>query len=272
MNVATAASTPLAQDRMQSVLARVMQHCDLPPLPAVSAQALSLLRDPSANAEDMARLIGTDGSLAARVVKLSRSAMYLRRTAPVTLRDAILTVGFAGLRQILLAASVRSIFKIEKAAATRLWEHGLVTALAAEELRKRDNDRHSDSFLVGLLHDVGRQLFFIANPGAAHELPDDDMAAEQAVFGITHVDAGTALAQRWGLDDDAALAILGHHDDEPVGPALRLANADRIANALGHRISATGNRGVDLSSLSPDLADCAARVAELFAEQRALFD
>lgn len=252
------------------MLSRVTEKCDLPPLPAVSAHALKLLRDPSSTAEDMSKLISTDATLAARVLKLSRSSMYLRRTPPSTLRDAILTVGFAGLRQILLAASVRSIFKIEKVAAQRLWAHALATALAAEELRRRHRERDGDIFLAGLLHDVGRQLFFFADADAMATLGGQDLAGEERVFGANHVQVGACLAQQWGLDDNVVLAILGHHDADPQAGALRLAQADRIADAIGHGL--TEMAPDSLPALDPELEECAEAVIQQFAEQQSLFD
>ena len=51
---------------------------------------------------------------------------------------------------------------------------------------------------------------------------------------------------------------------------LRLAQADRIADAIGHGLTETAPDSLPL--LDPDLAECAERVIEQFAEQQSLFD
>src|SRR6185295_1818735 len=96
------------RDQTRALFLRIAETCDLPPLPAVAARAMSLARDPDACATDLARVVMTDTALAARVLKISRSVTYLRREPPRTLQEAIVVVGFQALRKILVAASARS--------------------------------------------------------------------------------------------------------------------------------------------------------------------
>ena len=84
---------------------------ELPPLPQVAARALALTRDPRVRMQDIVRVVGSDGAFAAQVLRISRSATYLgRRRAPQTLGDAITTIGFESVRQILIVAAARSSF------------------------------------------------------------------------------------------------------------------------------------------------------------------
>ena len=102
-------SVSTTRDNVRTLFARVAETCDLPPLPAVALRAMRLARDPDAKADDLARVVSTDTAIAARVLRIARSAIYVRRSAPRTLREAIMTVGFHALRKILVAASARSI-------------------------------------------------------------------------------------------------------------------------------------------------------------------
>src|SRR4051794_22763830 len=61
---------------VRSVFAHVAQTCDLPPLPAVAARALTLARDPNTKADELSRLVMTDAALAARVLKIAQSVVY----------------------------------------------------------------------------------------------------------------------------------------------------------------------------------------------------
>ena len=77
---------PTTRDNVRTLFARVAATCDLPPLPAVAMRAMRLARDPDAKADDLARVVSTDAAIAARVLRIARSAIYVRRNAPRTLR------------------------------------------------------------------------------------------------------------------------------------------------------------------------------------------
>jgi putative nucleotidyltransferase with HDIG domain len=221
------------RERVRALVERVAETCDLPALPAVAARALALARDRDARVDDLARLVMTDAALAARVLKISRSVLYVRREPPATLRQAILTVGFGALRKILIAASARSVFRADDAVAQRLWEHALATALATDELAALAGEpRGGASFIAGLLHDVGRLIFHLSQPAAFAALEGGE-EAEVAAFGVTHATVGGCLAARWGLEDEVVEAIMLHHAPGMSPLAARLAAADRIARAIG---------------------------------------
>src|SRR5262245_58698244 len=133
---ASTAGEAITRDDVRATFNRIAETCDLPPMPAAAARALRLARDPDTTTDALAKVVLTDPALAARVLTMSRSVLYLRRTPPGSLREAIVTVGFQGLRRILMAASARSAFDANDKVAQALWAHSLVTALAAEELTK----------------------------------------------------------------------------------------------------------------------------------------
>src|SRR5262249_15623567 len=97
----TSQSTP---DRFRELFDRVAELCDLPPLRAVAPRAMALARDPEVKTDDLAAVVSTDAAIAVRVLRISRSALYVRRKPPETLKEAIATVGLDGLRKILVAA------------------------------------------------------------------------------------------------------------------------------------------------------------------------
>jgi putative nucleotidyltransferase with HDIG domain len=267
-----ASARAIARDDVRAVFAHIAETCDLPPMPAAAARALKLARDPDTTTEALAKVVLTDPALAARVLTMSRSVLYLRRTPPRTLQEAIVTVGFQGLRRILMAASARSAYSADDVVAQRLWAHSLATALAADELAKAegtDTAGGGDAFIAGLLHDVGKLIFHLADPKAFANLGVFDAERERELFGATHDIAGACVADMWGLDEVVVKAILGHHGgDEPSPLAALIARADRIATEIGYASFTTEAP----SATDPEVPELCDRVRTLFESERSLFE
>jgi len=265
----TGAEMP-TREAMRALFAHVSEHCDLPPLPAVAARATVLVRDPNAKADDLARLVATDAAIAARVLRVSRSAVYTRLQPPRTLQEAITTVGFDVLRRILVVASARTAYRPNDKVAQSLWEHALATALAADELAVlAGGQRGGSDFIAGLLHDVGKLVFHLSAPRVFAGLTDDDEAMEADLFGVTHAAVGACLAEQWGLDDDVVGGIMSHHRSnvaEISAMGARLAEADEIVLELECETPAPD------TSRDEQRVRVAARVADLLASERTLFD
>jgi len=274
MSTATAApAAAISRDDVRSTFNRIAETCDLPPMPAAAARALRLARDPDTTTDELARVVLVDPALAARVLTMSRSVLYLRRTPPKSLREAIVTVGFQGLRRILMAASARSAFSADDKVAQALWAHSLATALAADELAKvapNAAELGGDAFIAGLLHDIGKLIFHVADPKAYAQLGVCDAAKEREFFGATHDLAGSCVAEIWGLDDDVVQAILGHHGGDAQTPlAVLIGRADLIATEIGYGSVPQGAVPGLAAGESPEIAE---RVRTLFESERSLFD
>lgn len=242
-------------------------------MPAAAARALRLVRDPDTTTEALARVVLTDAALAARVLTISRSVLYLKRTPPRSMHEAILTVGFQGLHRILMVASARSAFSADDHVAQVLWAHSLATALAADELDKQGADKAASSggeaFLAGLLHDIGRLIFHVGDPRAFAALGYFDAAKEYEIFGATHDVVGACVADLWGLDPGIVEAILGHHAEGEVSAlAALVGRADRLATEIGYG-SVAHDTPAPGAGEPPELAE---RVRTLFESERALFD
>jgi HD-like signal output (HDOD) protein len=275
--------------RVRRTLARLSITGELPTLPAAASAALALARDPDSDIDDVSRLIRTDVSLAARIVRVANSAGYGRRNPAKTLIEAIGTIGLRKTCDLLVAAATRDLFKGPEHVVRSMWDHALATAIAAEELavatRRVDP---AGAFLPGLFHDVGRLAFMVADPVAGHLIRDLAAAGEGDVselesdwFGFSHAEASAILAADWGLDAAQADAIRRHHEPERAvaGKALApiLWAADRLARSLGY---ATDTRLTEivLGGPEPSFTDlplddeerCAERVRAAFTEQSVL--
>jgi HD-like signal output (HDOD) protein len=276
--------------RVRRTLARLSITGELPTLPPAATAALALARDPNSDMEDLSRLIRTDVSLAARVLRVANSAGYGRRAHARTLTEAIGTIGLRKTCDLLVVACTRDLFRGPDPAVRVLWDHALVTAIATEELARvtREVDA-ATAFLPGLFHDVGRLSFLVADPVAGHLIRDLAAAGEGETrelesewFGFAHSDASAILAGDWGLDAAQADGIRWHHEPARAGVgkplAVLLCAADRMARNLGYGTDARltevvlGEPEPVLAGLAPDAeARCAERVRAAYIEQSALF-
>jgi HD-like signal output (HDOD) protein len=263
-----------SRSALRELFNKVSESCDLPPLPAVAVRAIALARDPNVGSDQLVRVVSTDGALAARVVSIARSVRYLRREPPRSLDAAIQTVGFQALRRILIAASARAAYRVDDAVAHALWEHALATALAADELAQLAGEpRGGDSFIAGLMHDIGKLVLHLSDNRNFAALDHDDEGREQEIFGVTHEQVGACLAEHWGLEDAVVWAILSHHR-APVESKLaqRIQLADRIACRIGYGCTRAAEtvEPIELPT-AHSLDEVTDRISASFEAERTLF-
>ena len=263
-----------SRSALRELFTKVSASCDLPPLPAVAVRAIALARDPNVGADQLVRVVSTDGALAARVVSIARSVRYMRREPPRSLDAAIQTVGFQALRRILIAASARAAYRADDAVAQALWEHALATALAADELaRLAAEPRGGNAFIAGLMHDIGKLVLHLSDNVNFAALDHDDEGREHEIFGVTHDQVGACLAEHWGLEDDVVWAILSHHR-APVESKLarRIELADRIACRIGYGCTRNADTVEPIELTGADsLDEVCERVRASFETERTLF-
>jgi len=264
------------RDQLIVFLSKVVEKCDLPTIPKVAARAMHLTRQPDARIQEVARVIMSDASLTAQMLKISRSAAYLgRREPPRTLEEAITTVGFQTMRRILLVAGVRSAYVMGDPVVERLWEHALATALAADELGQvvAGQPHGGEGFIAGLLHDIGKLVFHLANATAFACLPPFDGASEIRAFGVSHAAVGSYLLNTWGLEPTVVRAV-GNHHVRPLraGLATTVVTADWIAHKIGFGSVRDEIGALEAVDETVDLLAVADRVSCVFDKERALFD
>ena len=227
---------------------------DLPPLPQVAAQVLRLAADPDSTTAELQRVIATDQALSAQILKIANSAMFGMVREVKTLTQAIMTLGFSTIKSIAIASSARNLYSRGGTGLQErlLWEHALITALAARAYGQAfRSPRTEEAFLAGLLHDIGKSVMGIKFPeryGAlvrsVYNEGTDGLEAELELFGFDHAMVGEALLLAWNLPRGLANTVRWHHD--PVhAPADDLALTAFVA--LGNQMAMERNAGIGQS-------------------------
>ena len=105
---------------------------------------------------------------------------------------------------------------------TRVWQHSLKTGYLAAliSLNQRGEQRMVwQSFVGGVLHDIGMLLFLTQQPKVFSTVVDiaqhrgwDLPVVERQLMGSTHAEIGTSFLARWGVDE-VLLDTVAFHDD-----------------------------------------------------------
>lgn len=206
---------------MASVMERIKRIEELPSLPAVAMEALSLAHSPNVTIGELSEVIHKDPPLAAKILKMANSSFYRRGNQMVeTIQRAITILGLNEIVNITSSVSVLTTFTSRKGFIWEsFWDHCVGTALVARYLAgKLRMDTRGREFVGGLLHDLGK---IVLDHAAREEFTRAlDLAsargcalyeAEQEVLGTTHMEVGAYLAERWKLPDYLTDIIHWHH-------------------------------------------------------------
>lgn len=194
---------------------------DLPTMPAIASQVVRTVDDPDSSIDDIRALIEQDAAIAARILKISNSALYGFPSEIQSLSHAISLLGTMTVRNLVLAASMKETYKRFGLMEKLLWQHsslsGPVAALLADY---RGIGVDPDiAFTAGLMHHIGktalanshrteyeRVMMTVYNEGRSFT------DVENEVFGFSHAELGAAVVQQWGLPDSLILTIQHHHN------------------------------------------------------------
>ena len=198
---------------------------DLPSVPAIAATVIALVEDPNASAEDLRAVIERDPALAARILKVANSSLFGFSRRIETLRHAIALLGFRTVKNLVLGASMKEVFKRFGLTERLLWEHATRAGAVAARLSEHpgvDVDRE-EAFTVGLLHDLGKIALNNAAPEeysrVVARVYNDGVGfvvAEREIFGFDHAELGALVAEKWRLPPRLETAIRLHHTPEAL--------------------------------------------------------
>jgi diguanylate cyclase (GGDEF)-like protein len=202
-----------------SIRDRLARCADLPSMPAVAIQILDLCQRDEPDMGAIAKLIGSDPALSAKLLRLTNSPMYGLKSEVRTVSHAICLLGLSAVRPLALSFSlVKGLQDRDKKALTWFWKRSLLSAVAARELATTTGYRlGEEAFLGALLQDIGilalRQVAGIeyttlTRPGIRHE---DLVQSELQLFGEDHATLGAWLAERWKLPASLVSAIAASH-------------------------------------------------------------
>jgi len=191
---------------------------DLKVLPFVARKLLDTLNDESCSIDDLTSIIEKDQTIAARVLKISNSALYGLRHEVTSLNQAIFILGFKTMRSLILSVSTKSLYKNFGMKEKILWDHSVGAGIAAKMISAGlGSEIVEHSFVGGLMHDLGKVIMNNETPDEFSEImmkiyneDIDSITAETEIYGFNHAEVGAGVVEKWGFAP-ALVDILKYH-------------------------------------------------------------
>lgn len=207
----------------EKTLAAVLKSDELPTLPTVASEIITLTAREDTTLSDIADLVSKDIALSAKILKVSNSSFYSFPQQISSINQAVSILGINAVRSLVLSFSFlnmkggkqKSLFDFK-----RFWKNSLARAVASKLILERVKGADTEEiFICGLLQNLGELILartFQEEYGEVlkkiSEGQYDALNAEEEQFGTRHDLIGYEVAKSWGFPEVLLLPILHHHD------------------------------------------------------------
>jgi diguanylate cyclase (GGDEF)-like protein len=256
----------------------VLSSDELPSLPTVASQLISLTSQEETLLSDVAELISHDVALSSKILKVANSAFYNFPQQIGSIQQAVSMLGTNAVRSLVLSFSFLSITKdngTNRFDFGEFWQKSLASGVAAKIIMDQVPGADTEEILVtGLLANLGELVLACTMPEeydkvlARVEAGEEVSAVELEVLGLDHGFIGYEVAKHWSFPLSLALPILYHQspqdykgDDQKIDLSIKALYLADILIGIFHsdkpeeyhrRFGAEARR---LLGLSPDQMD-----------------
>jgi len=266
----------------------ILKSLELPAMPMVAAKVMQLLDSPNASLSDVQEVVSADAAVVSRLLRIANSPFYGGGKRQIDSAEAaVMTMGFETVKNMVLAASLRQVYRNFGLFEKMSWEHSLGVSVAAGLLAPRFGLKPEEAATAGLLHDLGKIV--INNQmadryaGIIETVYNEGVPfweAEQETLGFDHCEVGAVVARHWKLSP-AFETMMGYHNyperlPEPAAEGRELCDlihrADAICRWLGVGVRAAdpGARGA-VGIPEDELASFEEEFKELFISEKMKF-
>lgn len=217
---------------------------NLPTAPQVLGGLCELLQDVNSDLDQIANQIRLDATLAARVIRISNSAVFGMGSVRIgAVEEAVNRVGFGEILRLVGVATVSRLVDRELACycvdAGRLRESLLLHAIASEALARPADVDPRTAYTAGLVRALG---VMVLDRVARGRLPADDcynperyptyIEWESASFGLTNPEVTTVILDEWRFEGGLVAAIQSHLLVRAMDAGDRLACVINLAGSI----------------------------------------
>ncbi|MCL2644410.1 MAG: HDOD domain-containing protein [Betaproteobacteria bacterium] len=199
---------------------KALHGVTIPACPATLTQLMDELKNRTTDSKKIAALVSQDAGISAIVIRTANSPLFGCGRRISSISDAIRTLGFASLTNLVREALLQTSLDGNRAALDRFWDNSRYTAIAGKQLASIVGRVNPDTaYTFGLFHDCGIPLLTQRFPEYKDVLREANKNTERVftdleeeALGTSHAIVGYFLARAWGLSDAITQGILNHHD------------------------------------------------------------
>lgn len=208
----------------------------------ITFQVRTALKDPNLNVEQLAKLVGAEPLMSAKIIRMANSvALNPSGREIADVKSGIVRVGMEAVRTVSFAVAMEQLLKSKQMHAfdnisQKLWEHSShVAALCRVLARKLAKINGDEAMFAGLVHDLG--VFYLMSRAANFpELVNDKVELHALLVGW-HDNIGHALLSALGLPESVLTAVLEHENDREIKEIKTLSDVLYVANKIANRAS-----------------------------------
>ncbi|MCU7828028.1 MAG: HDOD domain-containing protein [Candidatus Thiodiazotropha sp. (ex Myrtea sp. 'scaly one' KF741663)] len=191
----------------------------LPAFPDIAVRVKQALEGDDVSADKVAKVVGSDPVLTAKLLKVANSNFANRSGAQIKdLRTAIARLGYDLAYSTAVSIAVEQILHSKSVGDLRehlkvLWKHSVhVSAIAYVIAKTHSKVNPDEAMLAGLLHDIGKFYIFTRSEKYPELFSDDE--AMNNLMNQWHTGIGHAILEAWDFSEDIANTANDHDDLE----------------------------------------------------------
>lgn len=227
----------------------------VPRLPTVIPKLFKSLRDPEASAKHFVEIINKDPVMSAAVLKLANSVYFNPTGSRIDeIERAVVKLGIDGLRSVLSAAVMQPIIQRNSAyfsqTGLKMWNHSLNCAVACEIIAQHRNMEHFKTYVMGLVHDIGKTTIFSELCKQFKANGEDVKPGYNAFVPIMKVLGNPVsfwIAKDWELPDEICIAIAEQAKIKPGAKVTPFAHVLYQANLVAEANATIRQQNKDLA-------------------------
>ncbi len=213
-------STEVAFEFVQKLAAELSAgQVDLPAFPEIVVRIERVLADADVALDKVARVVGSEPALSARLLRMANSAALNASGKPLAdVRAAINRMGYQMVRSASVAFAMSQMRSSEKLVSIKnelddLWERSmLVSAFALVLARNCTRLNPQEAMLTGIMHGIGR--LYVLTRAVDQPALLADKATLYQVMNDWHPQIGKSILENWEFPQEVADAVGNQLDFE----------------------------------------------------------
>jgi len=224
---------------------------DLPPMPQVVIKIQHLISNLNSDTKQLAEVIESDQSIAAKVLKMANSAFYGMSGKISSIHQASLLLGYRTLGEIVTMAGASRLLSGKMPGygydPQELWKHSLSVAFSSKLIAEmKRSSLIYEAHTAGLIHDVGKIVldrYILENKRDIADYMSREektfLDAERYFFGFDHAGIASEICRSWHIPETITLAIRCHHqpstsNGDELSYVLHLADYVATMGGIGY--------------------------------------